>query len=134
LESTFPLEDMKLLGKDEEMRQLEAKLADAGAAYAAAEATMQQQLEVQEQTQQLLADSDSKKTEKVRVGKEGGIWWADVEGTGASIVPAVAEVGSSNHWHSRSCNVMDTSSSTIKGHYNNRTAVPSATTAALEMN
>jgi hypothetical protein len=106
---------MKHLGKSEEMPQLEAKLADAGAAHAAAEATTQQQLQVQEQTQQLLADSDSKKTEKVRVGKGGGIWWAGVEGTGASVVPAVAEVGSSNHWHSRCCNIMDTSSSTIKG-------------------
>jgi hypothetical protein len=125
---------MKLLGKGEEVPQLEAKLADAGAAYAAAEATAEQLEEVQEQTQQLLADSDPKKTEKVRVGKEGGIWWAGVEGTGAIVVPAVAEVGSSNHWHSRCCNIMDTSSSTIKGHYNNRAAVPSATTAALEMN
>jgi hypothetical protein len=103
---------MKLLGNDEGMPQLEAKLADAGAAYAAVEATAQQQLEVPVQTQQLLA---IEKLKKVRAGKEGGIWWAGLEGAVAIAVPAVAEVGSSNHWHSRCWNIIDPSSSTTQG-------------------
>jgi hypothetical protein len=124
---------MKLLGKSEEMPQLEAKLADAGAAYAAVEATAQQQLEVPVQTQQLLADSAIEKLKKVRAGKEGGIWWAGVEEAVAIVVPAVADVGSSNHWHSRCCSISDPSSSTVKGHYINRAAVLSATTTAHKM-